>query len=310
MKTVRAVMIEGYGGVDAARVATVPPPVAGPGQVLVHVQAAGLNGLDWKVREGYVRDAYPLALPAVLGIELAGTVAALGPGASRFQVGDRVFGPLGGLGAYADVVAVPEAHLSPTPAALADVAAAAIPVAALAAWQSLTLAGPVRAGQRILIHGAAGGLGGYAVQFAKRAGATVIATAAGRHAAYVRDLGADHVINYETQRFEEQTTAVDLILDYVGGEVLDRSWPVLSATGVIVATSSPDILRRTPPGRRGLWFTMKPDAALLERLAHDVAQGRLQARVAEVVPFTDLPAAIERHRTAPHRGKVVADFSL
>jgi len=307
--TQRAVLIRGYGGAAAAEVAEIAKPAAGQGQVLVRVRAAGVNGIDWKVREGYVRDAFPLQLPAVLGIELAGAVEAVGPGASRFRVGDRVMGPLGGLGAYADFVTVDEANLVRTPQGLDDVHAAGIPVAAVAAWQSLHHAGPIAAGQRILIHGAAGGLGGYAVQYAKRAGAEVFATASTAHLEYVRSLGADHVIDYKTQRFESIARDIDLVLDYVGGEVLDRSWPVLAKNGAIVSTASPDILARTPRVRRGLWFVNKPDAALLERLAAEIAQGTLISKLGEVVGFDDIPAAIERNRTDPRIGKVVADFS-
>jgi NADPH:quinone reductase-like Zn-dependent oxidoreductase len=307
--TQRAVLIRAYGGAAAAEVAETARPTAGQGQVLVRVRAAGVNGIDWKIREGFVRDAFPLQLPAVLGIELAGVVEALGSGASRFRVGDRVMGPLGGLGAYAEFVAVDEAKLVRTPQGLDDVHAAAVPVAAVAAWQSLHHAGPIAAGQRILIHGAAGGLGGYAVQYAKQAGAEVFATASTAHVEYVRSLGADHVIDYRTERFESVARDIDLVLDYVGGEVLDRSWQVLTKDGAIVGTSSPDILARTPPGRRGLWFMSKPDAALLERLAAEIAGGTLISKLDEVVGFGDIPAAIERNRTDPRIGKVVADFS-
>ncbi len=307
--TQRAVLIRTYGGVAAAELAEIAKPAAGPGQVLVRVRAAGVNGIDWKVREGFVREAFPLQLPAVLGIELAGTVEALGTGASRFRVGDRVMGPRGGLGAYADFVAVDEANLVHTPPGLDDVHAAGVPVAAVAAWQSLHHAGPIAAGQRILIHGAAGGLGGYAVQYAKRAGAEVFATASTAHVDYVRGLGADHVIDYKTERFESAARNIDLVLDYVGGEVLDRSWQVLAKNGAVVGTSSPDILARPPAGRRGLWFVNQPDAALLERLATEIAQGSLISKLGEVVGFDDIPAAIERNRTEPRIGKVVADFS-
>jgi NADPH:quinone reductase-like Zn-dependent oxidoreductase len=307
--TQRAVLIRAYGGAAAAAVAEIAKPAAGPGQVLVRVGAAGVNGIDWKVREGFVRDAFPLQLPAVLGIELAGVVEAVGPGSTRFRVGDRVMGPLGGLGAYADFVAVDEANLVRTPHGLDDVHAAGLPVAAVAAWHSLHHAGPIAAGQRILIHGAAGGLGGYAVQYAKRAGAEVFATASTAHVDYVRSLGADHVIDYRSERFESVARDIDLVLDYVGGEVLDRSWQVLTKDGAIVGTSSPDILARTPPGRRGLWFMNTPDTALLERLAAQIAQGTLISRLGEVVGFNDIPAAIERNRTGPGIGKVVADFA-
>jgi NADPH:quinone reductase-like Zn-dependent oxidoreductase len=307
--TQRAVLIRAYGGAAAAEVAETAKPTAGQGQILVRVRAAGVNGIDWKIREGFVRDAFPLQLPAVLGIELSGVVEALGSGASRFRVGDRVMGPLGGLGAYAEFVAVDEAKLVRTPQGLDDVHAAAVPVAAVAAWQSLHHAGPIAAGQRILIHGAAGGLGGYAVQYAKQAGAEVFATASTAHVEYVRSLGADHVIDYRTERFESVARDIDLVLDYVGGEVLDRSWQVLTKDGAIVGTSSPDILARTPSGRRGLWFMTKPDAALLERLAAEIAEGTLISKLDEVVGFGDIPMAIERNRTDPRIGKVVADFS-
>ena len=305
--TQRAVLIRAYG--RAAEVTEIAKPSAGQGQVLVRVRAAGVNGIDWKVRDGLVQQAFPLQLPAVLGIELAGVVEAVGPGASRFHVGDRVMGPLGGLGAYADFVAVDEANLVRTPQGLDDVHAAGVPVAAVAAWQSLHHAGPIAAGQRILIHGAAGGLGGYAVQYAKRAGAEVFATASAAHLDHVRSLGADHVIDYRAQRFESVVQDIDLVLDYVGGEVLDRSWQVLKKEGAIVGTSSPDILARTPPGRRGLWFMNRPDTALLERLAAEIAQGTLVSKLGEAVGFADIPAAIERNRTDSRIGKVVADFS-
>ncbi|QUY50578.1 NADP-dependent oxidoreductase [Serratia plymuthica] len=306
--TQRAVLIKEYGGADAVEVAEVAIPQVGQDQVLVRVRAAGVNGLDWKVREGYVRDAFPLPLPAVLGIELAGVVEAIGPGVTRFRVGDRVMGALGGLGAYAEFVAVNEANLARTPEGLDDVHAAAIPVAATAAWQSLHHAGPVSQGQRILVQGAAGGLGGYAVQYAKRAGAEVFATVAKAGQEYVRSLGADHVIDYQSQRFEDSVRDIDLVLDYVGGEVLDRSWQVLAQNGVIVGTSSPDILARIPAGRRGLWFMSKPDGLLLEKLAIEIASGTLKSKIGEVVGFADIPLAIERYRTAPRIGKVVVDF--
>ncbi|UCJ16141.1 NADP-dependent oxidoreductase [Pseudomonas sp. MM211] len=308
--TQRALLIHSYGGAEAVQIAEIERPAPGQGEVLVRVRAAGVNGIDWKVRQGHVRNAFPLPLPIVLGAEMAGVVEAVGSGASRFGVGDRVMGAMGGLGAYAEFLAVSEASLSPTPDALDDVHAAAMPVAAVAAWNSLHHAGPIFAGQRVLIHGAAGGLGAYAVQYAKRAGAEVCATAGTADLDYVRSLGADLVIDYQSQRFENVVGNIDLVLDYVGGEVLERSWQVLAHDGVIVGTSSPDILARTPANRRGLWFMNKPDPVLLEKLAKEVASGTLQSRLGEVVSFTDIPKAIERNRTVSRTGKVVADFTL
>ncbi|WNL46449.1 NADP-dependent oxidoreductase [Dyella sp. BiH032] len=310
MNTMRALILTQYGGPDAIQVASAEAPTAGPGQALVRVRAAGVNGLDWKVREGYVRDAFPLQLPTTLGIELAGVVEAVGPGVTGLREGDRVMGPLGGLGAYADLVAVNAANLAIIPDALSFVDAAALPVAAVAAWQSLHFAGPIHAGQRILIHGAAGGLGGFAVQFAHQAGAEVFATALSEHADYVRGLGADHVIAYDLEQFEASARDIDLVLDYVGGEVLARSWSVLAEDGAIVSTASPAILSNTPAGRRGLWFVNTPDTARLQAIADDVADGRLRSKVAAAVRFDELPAAIERNRTQPQVGKTVVDFAL
>jgi NADPH:quinone reductase-like Zn-dependent oxidoreductase len=310
MNTIRALQLAAYGGPETIRTSSVDAPAPEAGQVLVRVHAAGVNGLDWKVREGYVRDVFPLQLPTTLGIELAGVVEAVGPGVMRLRQGDRVMGSLGRLGAYADLVAVDEANLSLVPQSLGFVEAAALPVASVAAWQSLNFAGPIHAGQRVLIHGAAGGLGGFAVQFAHQTGAEVFATALGDHAEYVRGLGADHVIAYDREQFEDRASDIDLVLDYVGGEVLSRSWSVLTDDGVIVSTASPAIESNTPAGRRGLWFVNTPDAARLHAIAEDVAEGRLQSKVAAIVRFDDLPAAIERNRSQPQTGKVVVDFSL
>jgi len=310
MNNIHAAVLNQYGGPDSVKISSIAAPAARDAQVLVRVHAAGINGLDWKVREGYVRDAFPLQLPIVLGIELAGVVEHVGAGVRELRKGDRVMGPLGGLGAYAGLVAVDEANLCRVPDALSFDAAAALPVASGAAWQSLNVAGPIKRGQRILIHGAAGGLGGFAVQFAHRAGALVFAAASGSDADYLRDLGADQVIAYDSGPFEGAVSDIDLVLDYVGGDLLNRTWPVLADDGVIVSTASPTIAMNTPAGRRGLWFVNKPDPARLHAIAEDVANGTLKSKIAAVVAFEELPAAIERNRTQPQIGKTVANFLL
>ena len=309
MNHVRALQLTEYGGIDALKISSVQPPVAGGGQVLVRVHAAGINGLDWKIRNGFLREVFPLQLPTVLGVELAGVVEEVGAGVTRLSQGDRVMGSIRGLGAYAELVAVNEANLSPIPDALNFVEAAALPLASVAAWKSLHMAGPIRSGQRILIQGAAGGLGGFAVQFAHQAGAVVYATVLESHADYVRSLGADHVIPYDIAQFESLVSDIDLVLDYAGGDVLNRSWAVLADHGAIVSAASPNIVASTPAGRRGLWYQNAPDSARLQAIAEDVANGRLQSKVSVVERFDDLPAAIERHRTEPQIGKTVVTFS-
>ncbi len=309
MTTNRVLRLNIYGGPDALEPAQAPVPQPADGQVLVQVRAAGVNGLDWKLREGFLRDVMPLPLPAVLGLEFAGEVMEAGPN-SAFRVGDRVLGPLSGIGAYADVVAVDEANLARTPAALSDVEAAALPVVALTAAQVLEAAGPLHSGARVLMHGAAGGVGGFAVQFAKAAGAEVWATASARSRDHVLGLGADRVLDREAQRFEDEVADVDLVLDLVGGDAVERSWGVLKEGGVLVSTVRPDVVAQAPAGKRGLWFMMQPDAARLQEIADAVAAGRLRSTVAEVVGLKDLSAAIERNRTGHAPGKIVVDLTL
>ena len=191
MQRSRAYRMHDYGGPDVLRLDEIAITSPDTSQVLVDVKAAGVNGLDWKVRQGLLKDSTAMTLPAVLGCELAGVVASTGAGAGRFKANDRVMGPIG-FGAYADYAAVDEAKLCLIPETMIDVQAAAIPVAALTAWQALRVAGELRHGQRVLIHGAAGAVGGFAVQFAKAAGATVLATAAAT--------SLDHVLRSRCRR--------------------------------------------------------------------------------------------------------------
>jgi len=288
----RALRLQAYGGPESLTVDRVSAPEPGPGKVLVQVKAAGVNGLDWKIREGYVRNIFKLTLPATLGIEMAGVVLRTGPGVKDLKPGDRVMAALGGCGAYADHLVIDAEKLVLTPAALSDVEAAAIPV-----------------GRRVLIHGAAGGVGGFAVQFAKAAGAIVYATASTKSLPHVRALGADEVIDYQHQNFELLARDIDLVVDLVGGEVVERSWALLSPDGLLVSIAAPDVVSRAPQGRRGVFLSNKPDTARLAAIAQQVAAGTLQSTIAEVVGFDDLPSAIERNRTGHAPGKIVADLT-
>ena len=304
----RALRIHAYGGAHAVSIDQIDAPHAASGEVLVRVHAAGVNGLDWKIRDGILQDVFRLPLPATLGIELAGEVVATGAGVTGFAVGDRVMGALGGIGAYADHVALAADKLTAIPAGLSDTVAAATPVAALTAWQALFEAGELKRGQTVLIHGAAGGVGSFAVQFARRAGARVIGTARGIHAGYLRELGADEVIDYRTESFWDVAKHVDLVLDLVGGEALAKSWQIVAADGKVVSTAAPGIATQTPAGKRGVWFQMRADAGQLATIALDVARGDLKAEVSEIVAPTEAAEAIERNKTGHGRGKTVVQF--
>jgi len=306
----RALRLQAYGGPGSLKVDQISVPEPGAAEVLVQVTAAGVNGLDWKIREGHLRNMFKLDLPAVLGIEMAGIVLRTGSDVVGFQRGDRVMAALGGLGAYADHLIVDAEKLVQTPAALSDVEAAAIPVAAMTAWHVLQAADFDLSGRRVLIHGAAGGVGSFAVQFAKTAGAFVHATASTRSLPHVRALGADEVIDYSHQTLEHLANEIDVVIDLVGFKVLEQSWALLSPKGLLVSIAAPDVASRAPEGRRGIFLSNRPDTARLAVIAQQVAAGTLRSTIAEVVGFDDLAAAIERNRTGHAPGKIVADFSL
>jgi NADPH:quinone reductase-like Zn-dependent oxidoreductase len=305
----RALRLHTYGSPQSLSVDPVPVPEPGPGEVLVEVKAAGVNGLDWKIRDGHVRNIFKLELPATLGIEMAGVVLQTGPGVTGLVRGDRVMAALGQCGAYADHLVIDAEKLVLTPEGLSDVEAAAIPVAAMTAWHVLQVVDFDLCERRVLVHGAAGGVGSFAVQFAKAAGAIVYATASTRSLPHVRSLGADKVIDYRHEHFELLVADIDLVVDLVGGDVVDRSWALLSPDGILVSIAAPDVASRAPRGRRGVFLSNRPDTARLAAIAQQVATGALRSTIAEVVGFSDLPSAIERNRTGHAPGKIVADFT-
>jgi NADPH:quinone reductase-like Zn-dependent oxidoreductase len=309
MQANRAWRIHSFGGPEVLQLDQVDAPKPGTGEVLVKVAAAGVNGIDWKYRAGLMQKIYPIALPAALGAEMAGSVSAVGAGVSRFKPGDRVMGVVG-RGAFADWIAVDENALCLTPDGLSDVDAASLPVAALTAWAALHAAGDLAAGTKVLIHGASGGVGGFSVQFAKAAGATVIATASANSRDYLLGLGADRVIDRKAEAFERELADIDLVLDLVGGDVPARSWQVLAPGGALVSIAAPDLAARIPEGRRGLFVSMQTDRDRLRQIAEAVAAGDLNTKIAEVVPLSDYPAASERSRTGHAPGKIVIDFTL
>ena len=240
---------------------------------------------------------------------MSGVVLKLGVNVKGLSVGERVMAALGGLGAYADHLVINAEKLVKTPATLSDIDAAAVPVAAMTAWQVLQVAEFDLRDKRVLIHGAAGGVGSFAVQFAKAAGATVFATASTKSVAHVQSLGADEVIDYQKQSFELIVSDIDFVVDLAGGEVVDKSWAILSPNGILVSIATTDVVARTPQGRRGIWFSVKPDTAGLATIAQQIADGSLRPMIGEVVSFEDLPWAIERNRTGHAPGKTVADFT-
>src|SRR5207237_3232429 len=240
----KAIRIHTYGGPEVLQYEDAPRPKPQAGEVLIRVHAAGVNPIDWKVREGHMKYFWPHKFPLILGWDLSGVVEELGAGpaaAGRFKVGDEVYSlpdPTRN-GAYADYIVVRESELTLKPNSLHHIRAAAVPLAGLTAWQSLFETAQLRPGQRVLIHAGSGGVGHLAVQLAKWKGAYVFATASTKNQDLLRKLGVDEPIDYTQQRFEEIARKIDIVLDTLGDETQERSWSVLKKGGVLVSLVQP-----------------------------------------------------------------------
>lgn len=236
----RACYIEEFGPPQVLRLGEQARPVPQGSQLLVKVHAAGVNPLDHKTRAGKVRLIMPRPMPLVLGNELSGVVVSGGPAAHRFKAGDAVFARVGieRAGAFAEYALVEEDHAAAKPPSLTHVQAAAMPLAALTAWQALFEAASLQAGQTVLVHAGSGGVGSFAIQLARHAGARVLTTASARNADLVRGLGADVVIDYTRERFEDAAPPCDLILDTLGGDVQRRSFGRLAPRGTLVSLTA------------------------------------------------------------------------
>lgn len=303
----RGYRLHSYGGPDSIKLDDFALPKLGPGQVLVEVQAAGVNQFDWKLREGYMQQFWKLDLPVTLGVEFAGIVVDCAADAKRFKEGTKVMGLSQELGAYARYIAMDEKKLATVPA-MSIVQAAALPIATSTAWHALHAAGELREGMRILIHAASGTVGSYAVQYAKKAGAYMIATASGANHDYVKQLGADEVIDYKKEKFEDKAKNIDLVLDLVGNDTTDRSWSVLAENGVLVSVQNPIIDQAAPPGKRGIFAMAQPVPAIIEKAAQDVVDGKLRSQALEVFDFSDYPKALDLNQKGHKPAKIVLEF--
>ena len=305
--TMRAMRIHRQGGPEGLVYEEAPRPSLARGDVLVRVHAAGISPAEftwsiWTTPDGRGR------LPLIPGHEVSGVVAARGPGATSLAVGDEVYGltDFWRDGAAAEYVAVRAADLAPKPRTVDHVHAAATPLSALTAWQALFEHGGLRAGQHVLIHGAAGGVGSFAVQLARWRGAHVSATVSTRNVTFVRDLGADQVIDYTATRFEDAVRDVDLVLDPVGGDTRERSWGVLRRGGALVTlVRPPSDDWAAGRGARGVFFIVEPNRAHLGEIARLIDEGRVQPVVEAVYPLADARRAYERGLREGPRGKLV-----
>jgi NADPH:quinone reductase-like Zn-dependent oxidoreductase len=305
----KAVRFHEYGDPDVLRYEDIEIPTPGAGEVRLRVAASAFNPVDDGIRGGYLRDVFPVTLPHTPGIDIAGTVDALGEGVTGRQVGDDVIGflPMVADGGAAEFVVAPAEALAPAPTSVPLADAAALPMVGLTAWQALFDDARLTAGQRVLINGAGGAVGGYAMQLAKRAGAHVIATASPRSSERVRSTGADEVIDHTTT---EVTVAepVDVLLNLarIAPEELVALVALVASGGVVVNTV-PTI--PTPGdearGVRAVGVFVRSDAEQLSRLVELVDSGELRVEVAERVALAELPAVHAKAATGELSGKVV-----
>ena len=301
-----AIVVETPGGPEALTWTEVPTPEPAAGEVLVRVEAAGVNPIDWKTRSGLGPATSFGDRPYIVGWDVAGTVAARGPDTEGLAVGDPVLGMArfpSPDGAYAEYVSVPAAQLRRRPADLPVVEAGALPLAGMTAWQSLVSVGDLQAGQRVLVHAAAGGVGHLAVQIAKALGAHVIGTASGPKLDLLRELGCDEVVDYRTQAFEKVLEPVDLVYDLVGGETALRSFELVAPGGryICLPTVAVDAAVRAAEERgvRASGAYVRSDGPGLDELLALHADARLRILVDRTFPLVE---AAEAHRFGERGG--------
>ncbi|MDJ0633660.1 MAG: NADP-dependent oxidoreductase [Xenococcaceae cyanobacterium MO_188.B29] len=308
MNIMKAVRIHNYGGLDTLVYEDAPRPQPGEGQVLIHVRAAGVNPIDWKIRQGFLKDIFPYEMPLILGTDVAGVVEAVGAGVTNVQPGQDIYGVVDMTlsGAYAEYALGLNSAIAPKPQSLNYEEAASVPIVAMTAYQALLEVGGLTAGQSVLIHGAAGGVGSFAVQFAKNKGIKAIGTASAANLDFVRNLGAEQVIDYKATQFEEVVSGVDMVLDLIGGDTQERSWDILKPGGILVSTASPpNSETASSKGVRGEMMMVQPKATNLEEITAMFDRGELKTFVDRVLPLSEAQQAHELSQGGHVRGKLV-----
>ncbi len=299
----KAVVISEYGDDEVIRIVDRDVPEPKSGEVLVRVHAAGVNPIDWKIRDG-AGQRMGMTLPIILGGEIVGTIEKLGHDVSGFAVGDEVFG-ITTIGGFADFVVAKATCIARKPATLDAIQAAAVPLGALTAWQAMFDIAGLREGQRIFITNGSGGVGSMAVQLAKARGAHVTAMASGANLAYVRRLGADDVIDHETQTFETLVDGIDVVFDTVGGEVFERALRTVRQGGFLVTVVAfPDAAARQH-GFDVERVQCTPNTAQLTEISIMVDAGQLKVRVATVLPLARVKEALALSKSGRAGGKIV-----
>lgn len=303
-----------FGGIDKIKVGPLDLPAVGEGDVLLRVKAAGINPVDYIVREGHFQQVVPNAFPAVPGWDVAGVVEKCGHGASRLPVGTEVYGyvrrPVVQHGTFAEHIVVPECYLALRPQKLSWEAAGGLPLAGLTAYQSVILAGGLKAGETVLILGASGGVGGTAIQLAKNVGATVIAVASAQSADHMKELGADFTIDYKAGPIAEAVRqvapqGVDLLFDAISGDTLNQSLPTLKPNGRLISVLNDGKALKLPAGVHFQHVMAQPSVPDLDHLRELAEAGKLVVPIAATFPLADVKKAFEQIESKHTTGKVV-----
>ena len=307
MNKILKMRIHRFGDSKALEADNVEPSLPDAAQVLVSVRAASINPVDFKIRSGKYPSVKEDRLPYTLGRDVCGIIEKCGAQADLFKVGDEVFGMVGiGGGGYAEEVVLDQKSIARKPPNLDAAHAAAIPLAGQTAWQGLFRHGGLKAGQSVLIHGGSGGVGHFAIQFAKAKGARVLTTVSTANVAFAKSLGADVVIDYKTQRFEDHASNLDMVFDLIDGETRERSWKLLKRGGILVSTlTEPSQEKARELGVRALRYTVEADGRELAEIAELVVAGRVRPRVEKTYPLEEASLALTAVEREHPVGKVV-----
>jgi len=306
----KAVRIHRYGDIDTLSYEDAPLPEPGPADVRIRVHAAAVNPVDWKIRAGYLAAMIPYQMPLTIGWDVSGVVDQIGAEVTGVSVGDAVYSrpDIMRNGTYAEYAVVRASEVAAKPQSLSHHEAAAVPLAGLTAWQALFNHAQLKAGERVLIHAGAGGVGSFAIQFAKWAGAHVITTASASNAELVRDLGADEFVDYRSQRFESVLDKVDVVLDTIGGDTQLRSIALLRQGGRLFSVvATPDGAALTSAGATGGMLMVQPSSDDLARIAELIDAGSVRVIIDSVFPLSQVRAAHAKSQTGRARGKIVLE---
>ncbi|TFB13766.1 NADP-dependent oxidoreductase [Filobacillus milosensis] len=309
----KAIVIDQYGGQDVLTEKEVEKPTPDKGQVIVKLHATSINPIDWKLREGYLKEMVPFDFPIILGWDAAGVIDEVGENVKDYKVGDKVFArpELTNRGTYAEFTAVDSHLLAKIPENISFEEAASVPLTALTAWQCMFEHGSVKEGHKVLIHAGSGGVGSFAIQLAKNAGAYVATTCSTKNVDLVKSLGADEVIDYTKQNFEEEISNYDFVLDTLGGEIQEKSYQVLKSGGELASVAAPPEEEKAKEHAVNAFFVwLEPKGEQLQQIAKQMEVGKLKVIIGHRFPLSEqgIREAHALSETHHAKGKIVINI--